>query len=201
VCEPALAPLGVLSVLQQYTAHQVDGELFGTFALLYVASIPRAQLLRVCDKERCVQCFQGLCPARMRQLSGPGYELAFEVRNFASRIDDSVELLNHPTRLRELAAAAMRKVSGEPFLLLSRVERSVICPAGLVWDRTDCRVASPEPGRSWVGLALSALILASLALAWRCSRVAEPSRVVLVEADVAEDERDANTYVAKWGRL
>ncbi len=50
VCERTVAPLGVLSVYQQYTTHRIDGPVFGTFALLYAASIPRAQLLRVCDK-------------------------------------------------------------------------------------------------------------------------------------------------------
>lgn len=172
VCERTTVPLGVLNVFQQYTVRRdtVDGEAFGTFAQLYVASIPRAQLLRVCDKDRCVQCFQGLCPdaTRMRRLYGPGFELAFEVRNFVSRIDDSVEWLSHPTHLSELAKATMRKLTpDDDFLFFSRIEHSTICPAGLIWDRSACREqqAKKDPGqRSWVGLGVSVLILLSLAI-------------------------------------
>jgi hypothetical protein len=77
--------------------------------------------------------------------SRAGFELAFEVRNFNSLIGDSVELLSHPTRLKDLATATMRKLSGEPFLLHSRVERSVICPDGLLWDNTACRARGTLP--------------------------------------------------------
>ena len=210
VCERALVPLGVLSVYQQYTTHQVDGELFGTFALLYVASIPKAQLLRVCDKDQCVQCFQGFCPesTRMRRLYGPGYELAFEVRNFASRIDDSVEYLNHPTHLSELAKTTMRKLTGEPFLFLSRVEHSVICPHGLLWDKTACRERSKEPQRSWGGLVLSVLILVTLAiLGWNGRKLiggCKNEEDVAVEREslvVDENEGNANKFVSQWGGL
>jgi hypothetical protein len=169
VCLKTSVPLGVLDVYQQYTAQDIDGGVFGTFALLYVAEIPKAQLLRVCDKDQCVQCFQGLCPdaTRMRRLSGPGFELAFEVRNFASRIGDSIELFNHPTYLRELAKTTMHKLTQSPFLFLSRVEHSVICPAGLVWDRAVCRERSKESQRSLVGLVLSVLFLVIMAvLGW-----------------------------------
>jgi hypothetical protein len=99
VCERRTVPLGVLNVFQQYTV-AVGGETFVTFAQLYVAVIPRTQLLRVCDKDECMQCFQGLCPeaSRMLLLNGPGFELAFEVQS--SRLEDSLlEALNLPTYL------------------------------------------------------------------------------------------------------
>lgn len=214
VCERTAVPLGVLDVYQQYTHHGVDGKMFGTFALLYVAAIPKAQLLRVCDKERCVQCFQGLCPdaARMRRLNGPGFELTFEVRNFASRIDDSIELLNHPTHLRELAKTTMHKLTAEPFLFLSRVEHSVICPAGLLWDKTACRERSKKAQRSLMGLLLSVLLLVTMAiLGWNgrkwivelgvcfgCNAVVEDERESLV---VDESEVNANKFVSQWGNL
>ncbi len=170
VCERTPVPLGVLNVFQQYTvaANVVDGEMFGTFALLYVASIPRAQLLRVCDKDRCVQCFQGLCPerARMRRLYGPGFELAFEVRSFSSKIDESLEALNRPAFLSELAKTTMRKLTPEEFFFFSRIEHSTICPSGLVWDKTACREPRKKETqqRSWVGLGVSVLLLLSLAI-------------------------------------
>ena len=166
VCERTLVSLGVLNVFQQYTV-DVDGEVFGTFALLYVASIPKAQLLRVCDKDRCVQCFQGLCPesSRMKRLFGPGYELAFEVRTFSSKIDDSLESLNRPTYLSELAKSTMHKLTDEEFLFFSRIEHSTICPEGLFWDRAVCRERrKDQQQRSWIGLFVSALILIGLAL-------------------------------------
>ena len=171
VCERTSAPLGVLNVFQQYTvaANVVDGEMFGTFALLYVASIPKAQLLRVCDKDRCVQCFQGLCPdsTRMRRLYGPGFELAFEVRSFSSRIDESLEVLNRPAYLSELAKATMRKLTPVEFLFFSRIEHSTICPQGLVWDRMACREPPHKKDplqRSWVGLGAAVLLVLTLAI-------------------------------------
>lgn len=168
VCERTLVPLGVLNVFQQYTV-SVDGETFGTFALLYAASIAKAQLLRVCDKDRCVQCFQGLCPdsTRMRRLYGPGYELAFEVRSFSSKIDESLEAFNHPTYLSELAKTTMRKLTAEEFLFFSRIEHSTICSTGLSWDGTACREPrkkTPQQQRSWVGLGLSVLLLLSFTI-------------------------------------
>ena len=213
VCERTAIPLGVLSVFQQYTADYVDGEMFGTFALLYAASIPKAQLLRVCDKDRCVQCFQGLCPdsTRMRRLFGPGYELAIEVRTFASRIDDNLETLNRPTFLSELAKTTMRKLTPEPFLFFSRIEHSTICPQGLVWDKVSCRErrnASKDKQRSWVGLALSALILTALAvLGWNGRKWAGDLRDCLWkkkgEEEVdhlvqGEDENAVDDYTTKW---
>ena len=191
VCDLTLVPLGVLNVFQQYTIMEstttVDGEMFGTFALLYVASIPKAQLLRVCDKDQCVQCFQGMCPntnnnnddsARMRKLFGPGYEIAFEVRTFASRMDDNLESLNRPAYLSELAKTTMQKLTDDEFIFFSRIEHSVICPSGLFWDKTTCRerYSSDTEGvkqssRSWVGLGLAILILISLTiLGWNGRR-------------------------------
>ena len=194
VCDLTLVPLGVLNVFQQYTMMEsttkVDGEMFGTFALLYVASIPKAQLLRVCDKDQCVQCFQGMCPnnnndddhhhhrssssGRMqpKQLYGPGYEIAFEVRTFASRMDDNIESLNRPAYLSELAKTTMQKLTDDEFIFFSRIEHSIICPSGLFWDKTTCRERyssdtaekGKQPTRSWVGLGLAILILISLTI-------------------------------------
>ena len=167
VCEQTTVPLGVLNVFQQYTTDNVNGEMFGTFALLYVSSIPKAQLLRVCDKDQCVQCFQGICPRRMHLLDGPGFELAFEVRTFSSRLDDNLESLNRPAYLSELAKATMRKLTLGEFTFSSRIERSIICPNGLVWDKTTCREKnskSKDQQRSWLGLGVSALILVVLGL-------------------------------------
>ena len=167
VCEPTTIPLGVLNVFQQYTAENVNGEMFGTFALLYVASIPKAQLLRVCDKDQCVQCFQGICPTRMHLLGGPGFELAFEVRTLSSRLDDNLESLNRPAYLSELAKATMRKLTLGEFLFSSRIEHSIICPNGLVWDKTACfqkHSKNRDQQRSWLGLGVSALIIVVLGL-------------------------------------
>jgi hypothetical protein len=193
VCERTTVPLGVLSVFQQYTTDYVDGEMFGTFALLYVASIPKAQLLRVCDKDQCVQCFQGLCPARMRRLYGPGYELAFEVRTFASRIDDNLETLNRPTFLSEHAKTTMRKLTPEPFLFFSRIEHSTICPHGLVWDRVACRErrnSNRDAQRSFLGLAVSVLIIITLALmGWHGRQCAEGVREFCCGQCTAEEEQ------------
>ena len=166
VCERATVPLGVLNVFQQYTV-SVDGETFATFAQLYAASIPKAQLLRVCDKDECMQCFQGLCPgaSRMRRLNGPGFELAFEVRSFSSRIGDSLEALNRPTYLSELAKSTMAKLTDEEFLFFSRIEHSTICPAGLQWENNACRERiKNKDQRSWVGLGVSVLLLLSLTI-------------------------------------
>jgi hypothetical protein len=69
VCERTAAPLGVLSVFQQYTTHGVDGSVFGTFALLYAASIPRAQLLWVCDKVRALSLLVPLVPSRLTMMA------------------------------------------------------------------------------------------------------------------------------------
>jgi hypothetical protein len=213
VCERTTVPLGVLSVFQQYTTDYVDGEMFGTFALLYVASIPKAQLLRVCDKDQCIQCFQGLCPARMRRLNGPGYELAFEVRTFASRIDDNLETLNRPTFLSEHAKTTMRKLTPEPFLFFSRIEHSTICPQGLVWDKVSCRErrnGSREQQRSWLGLGLSALILTALAIlgwngrkwagdlrdcCWTKKKGGEEGDQLVVEE---EDEKNVDNFPIEW---
>jgi hypothetical protein len=130
-----------------------------------------------------------------------GFELAFEVRNFNSLIGDSVELLSHPTRLKDLAEATMRKLSGKPFLLHSRVERRGICPEGLVWDKAACRArgglllllfsvggltraTGQEQQRSWVGLVLVLGML--VVLGWCCCNREEPvsTAVVVVEEEV-----------------
>jgi hypothetical protein len=194
VCERTVTPLGVLSVFQQYTIENVDGEMFGTFALLYAASIPKAQLLRVCDKDQCVQCFQGLCPdtARMRRLYGPGFELALEVRTF--RVDDSLEALNRPAFLSELAKATMRKLAPDTeFLFFSRIEHSTICPHGLVWDKGACRErrngSSRDAQRSYLGLAVSVLIIVALALlGWHGRQCAECVRDVCCGGRAAEEQ-------------
>ena len=217
VCERTVVPLGVVSVFQQYTIENVDGDMFGTFALLYAASIPKAQLLRVCDKDRCIQCFQGLCPdsARMRRLCGPGFELALEVRTFASRIDDRLESLNRPAFLSELAKTTMRKLApNTEFLFFSRVEHSTICPQGLVWDKVACkerRSSTKDKQRSYLGLAVSVLILIMLALlGWngrQCaewirdcccgSRTAEEEQLVDQEEE-EENEKIMDNFPAQW---
>jgi hypothetical protein len=196
VCELTVVPLGVLSVFQQYTVENVDGEMFGTFALLYAASIPKAQLLRVCDKDQCVQCFQGLCPdsSRMRRLHGPGFEVALEVRTFASRIDDNLESLNRPAFLSELAKTTMRKLAPDiEFLFFSRIEHSTICPHGLVWDRVACRErqnSNRDAQRSFLGLAISVLIIITLALmGWHGRQCAECIRDVCCGQRTAEEEQ------------
>ena len=207
VCERTTVPLGVVSVFQQYTIKEVLGEVFGTFALLYVASIPKAQLLRVCDKDQCVQCFQGICPDsfRMRRLYGPGFELAFEVRTFASRMDDNIESMNRPAYLSELAKTTMHKLTDREFLFLSRVEHSTICPVGLVWDGVACNEKRKEKGRSWVGLGLSFLTLIILTLiGWNirgwvvdCGyNTEEPESVQLVR-----EFEDETSLVSNWGDL
>jgi hypothetical protein len=217
VCERTVVPLGVLSVFQQYTIENVDGEMFGTFAMLYAASIPKAQLLRVCDKDQCIQCFQGLCPdsTRMRRLYGPGFELALEVRTFASRIDDSLESLNRPAFLSELAKTTMRKLAPDTeFLFFSRIEHSTICPQGLVWDKVACRErrnGKKDAQRSFLGLAVSVLILIALALlGWngrqwaewlrdRCCGKPTAENEQLVDQE-EEDERTIANFSAQWGQ-
>ena len=231
VCDQTLVPLGVLNVFQQYTMlsesgkteDTIDGEIFATFALLYVASIPKAQLLRVCDKDQCVQCFQGICPdasRTMRKLYGPGYEIAFEVRTFASRMDDNIESLNRPAYLSELAKTTMQKLTENEFIFFSRIEHSMICPFGLYWDKITCRERySSDTGqqqRSWVGLGLSILILISLTiLGWngrrwmeavldRCrlrkKKVMELDSIKEYEEEDEEDEdqRIIDSFPGKW---
>ena len=239
VCDQTLVPLGVLNVFQQYTMlaesgnteDTIDGETFGTFALLYVASIPKAQLLRVCDKDQCVQCFQGMCPdaARtMRKLYGPGYEITFEVRTFASRMDDNIESLNRPAYLSELAKTTMQKLTENEFIFFSRIEHSVICPFGLFWDKiANCRerydsdIEQRYPTRSWVGLGLSILILISLSiLGWNsrkwveafldkwCTRkkktmkeldsIKEYENEELEDDEEDEDQRIIDSFPGKW---
>ncbi len=87
-------------------------------------------------------------------------------------LDDSlsVEQLNHPTHLRELAKTTMQMLNPSPelFLFLSRVEHSVICQKGLAWDKSVCRERSKEVQRLLPGLVLLILFLVAVAvLGWK----------------------------------
>ncbi len=155
VCEKAVAPLAVITIFQEFKT-RVDGETFGMFGMVYATSLPKAQLLRVCNiQDVCMQCFQGACPvSSFRALSGPEYRIAIEIRSDASRLTQNLEALTHTAFLMETAKRAMAKVTPIPFVAFSRVEHTVICPDGGAWNGVDCREAreSVAPSRTWLGL-------------------------------------------------
>jgi hypothetical protein len=138
----------------------------------------------------------------MRRLQGPGFELAFEVRTFSSRIDDNIESLNRPTFLSELAKSTMRKLTDREFLFFSRIEHSTICPAGLVWDKVACHEKlSKDQQRSWLGLGLSSLILVAMGLlGWNgrkwvgvcCGKKEEEENDLLVTQEEEDEKTIAN---------
>lgn len=168
VCEKTQSPLAVITVFQEYRT-KVDGETFGMFAMVYATSLPRAQLLRVCNgQDVCVGCFQGACPPSLRTLGGPEYRMAIEIRSDASRLMQNLEALTHTAFLMETAKHAMAKVTTIPFVAYSRVEHNIICPEGGVWDGVVCAgetVASSS--RTWVGLLVCVIVVALCAVCRR----------------------------------
>ena len=156
-CEPTRSALAVITVRQDYRT-AVDGETFGLFAMVLASSLPRAQLLRVCGfAARCVDCFQGVCPAhRMRALSGPAYSIALELRSEAGRLSGHIDTLTQTPYLLDAAKTAMRKFTETPFTVTrSTVEHTVICANGATWDGSQC--ARGAVGRTWLGLAMGVI--------------------------------------------
>ena len=165
VCEKTALPLAVITLYQHYKT-EIDGDTFAMFAVVYASSLPKAQLLRVCDELECIQCFQGVCPvAKMHRLGGPKFSLAIEIRAYTTRLFQNVESLSQGTFLQEAAKTTMAKITEQPFTSLTRVEQAVICPGGADWDGGMC---TPKPeknsARTWLGLGVSIVLMCMLAV-------------------------------------
>jgi len=168
VCESAVGPLAVITVYQEFKT-RVDGDIFGMFIMVYATSLPKAQLLRVCNaQDVCIQCFQGSCPvSSFRSLSGPEYHTAIEIRSDASRLQQNLEALTHTAFLMEAAKHAMRKVTPVPFVAFSRVEHAIICPGGKgKWNGAECATVdtSAASSRTWMGLLMCLMAVTACSL-------------------------------------
>jgi len=155
VCEKTALPLAVITLYQHYKT-EVDGETFAMFAMVYASSLPKAQLLRVCDELECVQCFQGVCPvSKMPRLGGPKFSIVIEIRAYTTRLFQNVESLSSSNFLQEQAKTTMAKITDAPFTSITRVEQAVICPGGADWDGGMC-IPKPESNsaRTWLGVSV-----------------------------------------------
>ena len=176
VCERTTTPLAVINVYQQYKS-KVEGETFAMFAMVYTASIPKATLLRICDLEKCIQCFQGTCPSSTgsgNKLVRPDkYEIVVQLRTDVHRLSQNLEALTQTAFLAETARNTMAKLTDQPFVFNSRVEHSIICPeeedddssssSSLFWGcQTKASKKVTSTTRTWLGLALAVLITASM---------------------------------------
>jgi hypothetical protein len=186
VCEPTPYALAIITLTQYYRT-EISGDAFAMFALVMASSLPKAQLMRVCSGVEqsggCVECFQGQCPmAKMKRLAqskGHTYELMIEIRSNAVRLASNVESLTQSAFLPELAKTTMSKLTDSPFTLRSRVEHSVICPDEAAWNGGEC-VAQPTSSnstRTWLGLGVSAVLLALIAACRGRQRWNEESKI------------------------
>ena len=173
VCERTATALAVINIYQQYKT-LVDGETFAVFAMVYATSIPKAALLRICDQEKCIQCFQGMCPSSTgsnnKLIMPDKYEIVIQLRTDVHRLTQNLDALTQTAFLAETARATMAKLTDQEFVFTSRVEHTVICPAednnnnddnALMWG---CQKGAKGSNttRTWVGFALAVLITASI---------------------------------------
>ena len=157
VCEKTAYPLAVIDIWQQFRSY-IDGEMFLMFAMVLASSIPKTQLVKVCDMKGCVRCFQGMCPAAgsARMLLGPVYEISMEIRTDVTGLSTSIESLTQSKYLDTVAQTTMAKLTDAQFSVYSRVEHRVICPDGAVWDGKMCQYPT---NRTWVGLGIVSVVL------------------------------------------
>ena len=138
VCGKARSPIAVVRIHQEFRT-AVHAEVFGVFAMIYASTLPKSRLMQICDAERCVDCFQGVCPvAKLQRLEGPAYRTTIEIRSDAHRLQHNVHSLTQSAFLQETAKDTMRKLTDTPFVAYARVEHNVICPEGLVWEQDEC---------------------------------------------------------------
>ena len=176
VCERTATALAVINVYQQYKTH-TDGETFAMFAMVYTATIPKATLLRICDLEKCIQCFQGICPSSTgsnnRLITPDRYEIVIQLRTDIHRLTQNLEALTQTAFLAETAKITMAKLTDQEFVFTSRVEHTVICPDqdndddpsptsdAIMWG-CQKKNANAATTRTWVGFALAVLITACI---------------------------------------
>jgi hypothetical protein len=157
VCEKTVYPMAVIDIWQQYRTF-VDGEVFLMFAMVLASSIPKTQLVKVCDIKGCVRCFQGLCPAvgSVRMLFGPVYEVSMEIRTDVVGLSAGIESLTQSKYLEGVAHTTMLKFTEAQFSVYARVEHRVICPDKAAWDGKMCQFPT---NRTWVGLGIVSVVL------------------------------------------
>ena len=178
VCDTATFPFAVITVRQRYGT-MMAGDLFRLYSLVYASSIPRAQVDKFCDSVRCVECFQGMCPAG-GVLNPATYEMVMVLSMDVSRLENAIETMTQTDYLAQTAITAMTKLSEEPFTVVSSVEHAVVCPDNETWNGQSCISGK---SRTWLGLAVAAVLLATLGACgyrqqkakWaRVSQVGEP---------------------------
>jgi NADH:ubiquinone oxidoreductase subunit K len=154
--------MAVIDIWQQFRTF-VDGDVFVIFAMVLASSIPKTQLVKVCDVKNCVRCFQGLCPSvgSAKELFGPVYEVSMEIQTDVMGLSSSIESLTQTQYLNGVAQTTMAKLTEGQFEMFSRVEFRVICPENAVWDGKMCQ--SPT-NRTWVGLGIVSVVLIGVGL-------------------------------------
>ena len=157
VCDTTTFPFAVITVRQRYGT-MIGGDLFRLYSLVYASSIPRAQVDRLCDAARCVECFQGMCPPG-GALRPANYELALVLSMDVGRLSNAVETLTQTDYLHQAGITAMSKLTEEPFTLISSVEHTVVCPQNESWNGQSCVSGK---SRTWLGLAVAGVLLATL---------------------------------------
>ena len=198
LCERVTHPMAVIRVWQQFRT-SVDGETFLMFGMVLASSVPKAQLVKVCDIKNCVRCFQGMCPAAgsAKGIYGPVYDLVMEIRTDVVKLSESIKSLSQTEYLRETARTTMAKLTDMPFNVYTKVEHQVVCPDDAAWNGRLCVYPT---NRTWMGLAVVSVVLLGAGVvglnrkrwpAW--ARMEAVKAATSVDGD--EDYADENTPV------